>query len=43
MIPKLEQERELYRKELLELLENIHTLRLTSTVPGSETFSHDFA
>jgi len=43
MIPKLEQERELYRTQMLELLENIHTLKLTSRVPGSETFSHDFA
>ena len=28
---------------MLELLENIHSLKLTSTVPGCETFSYDFA
>jgi hypothetical protein len=47
LIPKLEKEMEHYREELLELLENIHSLKLTCAVPGgglgSEIFSYDFA
>jgi hypothetical protein len=42
LIPKLEKEREKYKQQLLELLENMQNIELTSPVPGIAMFSTDY-
>jgi len=42
LIPKLEKERERYKQQLLELLENMQNIELTSPVPGIAMFSTDY-
>lgn len=42
IIPKLEKEREKDRIQLLELLDHIHDIELTSPLPGNAMFSTDY-